>query len=389
MSWKHAQRRLNPDAGRSVASRAIVKRDRAGDASPARPLPRNGLVLLWIVRVGVCLVLMTPLVVTPDVFFPFVVGKALFARSIIAITFAFWAGLVLFHRRHRPSPSWVIIAFAVWLLVSCISAAFGVSPTRSMWSTYARMQGVFDLAHWFAFALMAGSVFKSAGDRRLLLGVNLVFGTAVCATSLANHYDLIDIGLLGAHEGRIGSVLGNPLYLGAYAVINALLGAALFVQTLGQPAGPVVRRIGSGTAGGLCALMVLVNLWVMWLSGTRSAIASLGGAFAVWYSMRMWCGGTISRVRMAGAIVALMMSAVVLLVVARTTTVDPIVQSSVMLSRLANVPQEPGVRWRAHFAEAGLRAFLDRPALGWGPENFLAAWGRHANADTGPRGPRP
>ena len=353
-----------------------------GRRGPCSAETHSGLFLLWIVRIGISLVLMTPLIVTQDLFFPFVVGKALFARSIIEITFAFWAALVLFHRRLRPSWSWVIIAFAVWLLVSWIAAVFGVSPTRSIWSTYERMQGVFDLAHWFAFALMASSVFKSAADWRLLFSINLVFSTAVCAASLAYRFGLIDIGLLEGQEGRLGSTLGNPMYLGAYTMLSALMGAALFVQTRGQPASPVVRRIGSSAAGGLCALMVLVNLWVMWFSGTRSALASLGAAALACAAYAAWSGGKTRR-RAAGAVAALILSAASLVAVARTTTIlDPVVESSVMLSRMSDIPQDSSVRWRVSFVETGLRAFLDRPLLGWGPENFLVAWGRYNSADT-------
>ncbi len=374
-----------PDSAdaRSVASRAIAKRDRAAGAAPPHPSPDSGFVLLWIVRIGLCLVLMTPLIVIPHVIFPFVVGKALFARSIIEVTFAFWAALVLFHPRRRPSRSRVIAAFAVWLLVSCIAAAFGVSPTRSVWSTYERMQGAFDLAHWFAFTLMAGSVFRSAADWRLPFGVSLVFGATVCVTSLAHHYGLVDVGPLGGPGERIGSTLGNPLFLGAYVMVNALISAALFVWTLGPPAGSVVRRIGGAAAGGLCALLVLVHLWTMWLSGTRSAIAGLGAASVVFAAYAVWGGPRVARRTAAGAVLAVLLSAAVLGAVARTTTIlDPIVEQSVMLRRMSDIGADSSVRWRFLFAEAGLRAFRDRPVLGWGPENFIVAWGRYISADT-------
>ena len=352
---------------------------------PADPLPRNGLVLLWAVRIGIALVLLTPLVVRLDLVFPWVVGKSLFARSIIEIAFAFWAALVLLHRRYRPSRSWVLAAFAVWLLVSCLAAVFGVSPGRSMWSTYERMQGVFDLFHWFAFTLMARSVLRNAGDWRLLLGVNLVSGAAVCALSLVDHYGLIDAAFLGGGpEPRLRSTLGNPLYLGPYVTLNALLGAALFVQALARPAGPVVRRIGRATAG-LYALIVLVNLWTMWLSGTRTAIAGLGAAslvlavFAVRSGVRH--ARRVEARRIVVFVVVLIVSAVVLVGVATTTTIlEEVVESSVMLQRMSNIGQNVSARGRIDFAAAGMRAFLDRPLFGWGPENFLMAWGRHNNA---------
>ncbi len=352
---------------------------------PADPLPRTGLVLLWAVRIGIALVLLTPLVVRLDFVFPWVVGKSLFARSIIEIAFAFWVALVLLHRRYRPSRSWVLAAFAVWLLVSCLAAMFGVSPGRSMWSTYERMQGVFDLFHWFAFTLMARSVLRNAGDWRLLLGVNLVSGAAVCALSLVDHHGLIDAAFLGGGpEPRLRSTLGNPLYLGPYVTLNALLGTALFVQALARPAGPVVRRIGRAAAG-LYALIVLVNLWTMWLSGTRTAIAGLGAAslvlavFAVRSGVRR--ARRVEARRIVVVVVVLIVSAVVLVGVAATTTIlEEVVESSVMLQRMSNIGQNVSARGRIDFAAAGVRAFLDRPLFGWGPENFLMAWGRHNNA---------
>ena len=43
------------------------------------------------------LLLLTPFVVTPGTVYPFVVGKALWSRSLIAVAFALWALLALLH----------------------------------------------------------------------------------------------------------------------------------------------------------------------------------------------------------------------------------------------------------------------------------------------------
>ena len=97
----------------------------AADAAETNPAARA---LLWAVRIGLALVMLTPLVVTTDTVFPYVVGKALYARAVIAVTFALWLPLIFFYPRWRPRFSWVIAAFALWLAVSAISAFTGVSP---------------------------------------------------------------------------------------------------------------------------------------------------------------------------------------------------------------------------------------------------------------------
>ena len=378
MSRRRKRRSAQPANAFSPASRAAGAGSPAGSAAPSSP---PDVVLLRIVRTGICLVLTTPLVVSQNTVFPFVVGKAVFARSLIEITFVFWAALVLFHPRRRPAWSWVIAAFAVWLLVSSISGLFGVSPTRSMWSTYERMLGLFDLAHWFAFALMAGSVFRSAADWRLLFGVNFVVGTIVCATGLAGHYGLVGIALISDSSERIGSTLGNPMYLGAYTAVNVLTGAALLVHVPGPSAGPARRGIGSGAAASLCAPPVLLNLWTLWLSGTRSAAVGLGVAAFILGAYMAWSGARVMRI-LGGAVVAVLLAAVLFIGIARTTSLDPATGSNVLLRRMADVGRDPSDVERARFAAAGLRAFRDRPVLGWGPDNFLIAWGRHNVADT-------
>ena len=345
----------------------------------------HGLVLLRIVQAGVILVLTTALVVTPDVFSPFVVGKAVYARSIIEITAAAWVALVLFHRRRRPSWSWTTFAFAVWLFVSGVAGALGVSPTRSLWSTYDRMQGVFDLAHWFAFTLMAGSAFRSAGDWRLLFGINLATSSVVCAAGLAHHYQVVDVGLFyGDPTGRMTATLGNPTYLGGYSMVNAVLGVALVVQSFGRTGRGAARHRGTAALSrvrGLWGGMVLVNLWALWLSGTRGALVGLGAAVLVFATYAAWGRMQVVR-RTAGAALAVFVFASVLVFVARTDTVpDPLLESGGMLSRLSIIGLDGAGKVRIAYVVAGLQAFRDRTVLGWGPENFVVAWGRYGGAD--------
>ncbi len=340
------------------------------------PSPSDGRGLLRTVQAGIFLVLLTPFVVT-DVFFPFVVGKAVYARAIIEITFVAWVALVLRHPRRRPAWSWTVAAFAVWLLASGLAAAFGVSPTRSLWSTYERMQGVFDLAHWFAFTVMAASVFRSAADWRLLFGVNLACSTVVCLIGLAQHYQIVHVDLIYFPMGlRMRSTLGNPSYVGAYAMVNALLGAALFVQSLGPAAR---RRPRLRWVRDAWAIMVQINLWGLWTTGSRGALTGLGAA-----SLILIAYGTWKRMRAASwAAGVALAAAAALIVVARTTTIlEPVVESNPTLQRLAGADREDfPIRSRVIGIDTGLRAFLDRPVLGWGPENFIVGWGRHIDVD--------
>ena len=336
--------------------------------------PDSGRFLLWAVRIGIFLVLLTPLVVVSQVIFPFIVGKAVYARAVIEITFACWVVLVLFHRRHRPAWSWTLFAFAVWLVASWIAGALGVSPARSMWSTYERMHGVFDLAHWFAFSLMAASAFRRAADWRLLFGINVALAAAACAAGLTHHYGILDV-----------RPFGNPSYMGVYATVNAVIGAALVVHSLGPSAGGhAVRPRLVPWVTRLWALLTVIILWTLWQSGARGALAGLGAASMVCAACAVRSRSVFAR-RAGGGLMAALATAAMLLAIARTTTVmDPIVESSSTLRRIVTVSlDEAAVGERVRYAGAGLQAFLDRPVFGWGPENFLVVWGRYGGGDFG------
>ena len=75
------------------------------------------------------------------------VGKALYARVVIEVIVGLWVLLLVLGRTHMPTRSWVVWAFGVYVLISLIASAVGVSFTRSIWSEFARMMGVWNLVH--------------------------------------------------------------------------------------------------------------------------------------------------------------------------------------------------------------------------------------------------
>ena len=103
--------------------------------------------LLWMIRAGLVLILLTPFTSSPPpTVFPFVVGKALYSRTLIEIVFVAWVLLALFQPAYRPPRSRLLILLGAALGVAVLSACLGVSVQRSFWSSYERMQGVVDQA---------------------------------------------------------------------------------------------------------------------------------------------------------------------------------------------------------------------------------------------------
>ena len=361
--------------------------------------------MLWTVRLGVLLVMAMPLIFSPDTLFPYIVGKAIYARSVIEVTFGVWLLLILFYPRYRPSRSLVIAALGLWLLISLVSGLTGVSTVRSLWSTYERMQGIVDLAHWFVFIAITGSVFRSLADWRLLFTVNLIVCMIVSFLGINQHYGIFTLSFIGSAD-RIESTLGNATYVGAYTMVNALIALSLMVHSLARNSQTQAeaeqaprsrtarrqRRRRDQQAGptrvtlnylpwfqSVWVLSIMLNLWALWLTGTRGAVVGLGAAmivFSVGYAI--WGRARIARA-VSFALIAVSIAGIALFGVVRATPIlDPVVESNTMLARISSIGLgDASISGRVAGTRAGLLAFAEKPVLGWGPENFLIAWGKH------------
>ncbi len=369
---------------------------RQGDPNP---------LLLWAVRGGVFLVLVTPLIVTADALFPFVVGKALFSRSVITATFALWLALIFLYPQYRLSKSWILLAFGLWLLVSLVTSFTGASLERSLWSNFERMQGVIDRAHWLVFTLVTVSVFRSLADWRLLFSVNLGVAGLVSALGILQRFEVLGLVIVGG-EDRISSTLGNSTYLAAYATISAVIGAALLVHSF-SPRAREERRQGRmrraerrrrRRQGGqqldllpwlraFWAAMILTCLVALWLTGTRGSIVGLWAGVVVFSAVYMlW--GTFPRVQWAafGILAAAFLSVSFIMAARSTDFYDPVIESSETLERLTSLGvDDRSFQGRLSTVRVGVRAYLDKPLLGWGPQNFMVAWGKHFDGEAGIR----
>ena len=417
---------------------------------------RDGLerVVLVAIKAGAALVFVAPLLVMseplPDTFFPFIVGKALYIRTLAQIVFAMWLVLALRNPSYRLPRSWLIPLLAVYATVTLLASMFGVSPQRSLWSTYERMQGFVDLVHWLMFVMVLVSVFRSWVDWRALLNFNLAVSGVMSLLGLTQQFEFGVLDYLKATQ-RLDITLGNPTYVGAYMMVNALIAAAFLGhswasqgpsraprpqerrrrRSKGRSARPasdstpdlwlvalqiailltlvalfitessgaftilVIEVIGMGAIYFIWPkprqawwrvfwLSVLVlDVSIMYQSGTRGALIGLaagllafGGGYTLW--------GKLPRVRLTAMVlmIALLGLTVLLGAVRDTGWFEDLARHNVMLNRISIIGDaNDSLQGRVDSAITGLRAFADRPLLGWGPENFAIAYDRHVTPE--------
>ena len=304
----------------------------------------------------------------------------------------------------------MVLLFGAYVLASLLSALFGVSITKSFWSEFSRMRGVWDLFHWFALVLIASSVLRTPAQWRFVLNWILVISLILSVVALAQAYDFwlpfFPQSVLDAPD-RIDATLGNASFLAAILVVTILLALGFLARSFlksdpeeGGARAPLIRGRGRRRTRRqeeqrlkdferqqrmplqlrrlFWAAVALLGAWVLLLTGTRGAfVGLLAGLIAMPVALGIWGNRQALRpvAALSGGIVLSLIAIFVIVEVA-----DSRIGDRDVFSRLTS-GSEGSLDFRLASGKIGLQALADRPIFGWGPENYSAAFNKYANAD--------
>ena len=356
------------------------------------------LALLWGIRLGVLLILLTPFIYRMDTVFPFVVAKAIWSRSLIEIIFAMWVVLAMRCPEYRPSRSWLVMVFAVFVLAGLVTGFFGVSFQRSFWSNFERMQGVFDLVHWGALLFVLICIVRGATQWRLLLNAMVGAGLLAGLLGLAQRFGVsLPVFQFMEEKARLDITLGNPTYVGVYMATVSLVALGLLADSLRarEPAAsPEARRArgrrGPARRAGTAHIRVLRTFWVatavlaVWMTGetgSRGAMAALvSGLFFAGLLYALW--GRDTRLRAAFAALAAIIAVLVpvLLFARESAPLQALGNIAPVFERTFGEGGEGAASERGIAARIALEAFVARPITGWGGDNFTVPFHRYTRA---------
>ena len=117
--------------------------------------------LVWIIKLSISGLLITPLLVSPQTVFPFIVGKALWFRSLVIIATAAFLVLKIKYQKDKPNISPVILLLIGLLIINLVSSVIGNSFTRSFWGTWERMEVIITILYLILMIFITSNIFKS------------------------------------------------------------------------------------------------------------------------------------------------------------------------------------------------------------------------------------
>ena len=310
-------------------------------------------VLRGAVYVGLFAVLFIPLFVSNHLFFPFITGKNFAFRIIVEIVTALWLVLWLREPSLRTKRSWLSLAVAAFLAVFCLADFFGVSPYRSFWSNYERMDGLITLLHVVTYFFLLISAFTTERLWNYFLHTSL--GVALAA-SLYGFTQLAGWTTINQGGVRLDATFGNATYLAVYMLFHIFIAAYYFFKNY--------RTVWTRYA---YVALVIVYLTILYFTETRGDIIGLlAGIFVSLCLSGLTHSGKVRR-----WCFSLMAIAVILVAAFIGLRNNSFIRDSRTLGRFASISlTETTTQSRFIIWGEAIKGFKEHPILGWGQENF-------------------
>ncbi len=347
-------------------------------------------------------------IVTPSTLFPFIVGKYVFFRTIIGLSFIFFLLGILFNqngvnevisRFKNLIKNPLAIAVSVFIAFFLLAGLFGVNPSYSFWSNFERGEGGLQLLFFYIFFGLLALLFDKEKDWRIIFTMMIVGAIGIGLYGAASSLKYVDADFIprdtpnGGTEWilkgtggpffqtfhsfigssfsdpsfRLEGSIGNPSYVAAYAIFALFYISYLLIS----------KYKGKLFSFGAIVLWVLalLTLIIFFTAGTRGAFLGLVAsalAFLAYlaFSSKRWRKWLV----LAGAVMVVLVFILVQFKDAPVIKSIPGVSRLLSISFSANTFQDRITIWKM-----AIDGFKERPILGWGPENFLQVFDRHFN----------
>ena len=304
-------------------------------------------------RLGVYLILLTPLLVWDTLFFGYASTKIFWVYAVVEMTFVASVWFTWHHPEWRYKYPWTAWIFFGFLLVLVISTVTGVYPANSFWGSDARNASLLTWGHLALLFLVLRSFFRTTKDWQVLACMSVCVGLLVSLVFFLARVDLSQFTILD----NGGSTLGNSSYLGTYLLFQIFFAVFLVIQTKDK----WTRSLG--------IVAFLVFILTLFSTDARAAMGAFLGAVVFALGLFLLTRRATFK-RVFGGLL-----------------VGGLLLFFGYIAIFAYVPQSTLHQWvieqatasRFVVADMAIEAFKERPLLGWGPENFSYAFLAHYN----------
>lgn len=306
-------------------------------------------------------------------YFPFISGKNFLFRILTEIAFAGWVLLALRDSSYRFSikKSPLVLAYGLFIVILFLADIFGVNVAKSMWSNFERMEGFVGHVHFFLYFIALAGMLATVKDWTKMFKVFVVSNILMTIYGYGQLIGAQGYGFskifptvsqwfaarfpISVGTTRLDATLGNSEYYAVYCLMFVFIYALLWVQS------------GNIKKVWWFPVLLVLNLIALFYTGTRGTmIGIIVGAIVTFITIALYEKGKV-RNRLLIAVVAIVIAVVSIFAFKNTS----IVQNSPTLSRFASIsPNDVTGSSRLAMWKISYDAWLERPILGYGQDNF-------------------
>jgi O-antigen ligase/tetratricopeptide (TPR) repeat protein len=322
----------------------------------------NRNILKWIIYGGLFLIPFVPFLVFSSFYFPFITSKAFVWRIIVELVLASWILLAVLEPKYRPKKSIVLYCFIAFTFIIGVADAFGVSPIKSFWSNFERMEGYITILHLLGLFFVMASMFAENEWKKW-------WNTSLVASFFMSLYCLLQLaGVLDIHQSgaRVDGSLGNSAYLAVYMLFHIFFAWFLLEK---EKKGSFMKWIYGS--------MIFLQTIILYYTATRGAILGLLGGLLVvaLLNLKNKEQPGVKKISIIGIVLFFVLIGGFLGI--KDTG---FVKNSAVLSRFSNISiSELKTEGRSFIWPMALKGVMEKPILGWGQENFNYVFDEHYN----------
>lgn len=339
--------------------------------------------LLTISRSFLNFSVLSVIIVLSSAFFPFIGGKDYFFRISIELALIFFVIFWGFeakssevrNRFREISKNPLFIAVSLFVFIFLTSSIFAYDPRVAFWSNFERGEGGFQMIHYYIFFVLLLLLFREekywirifkfsvvAAILMILYGIVSAFSYQF----LGPYFNVTDKSGWSAifSSIRFQGSLGNPAYVSPYLMFSIFYVFYLWLRK---------KQKNNWMRDVFYLSLIILFLLFFFLSQTRGAFLGFGAA--VFSGLVYFVFSSSGRMRKLGflTLVVLVVAGAGFFALKESSFVQ-----NLPISRLLEISlKDRTAQTRLWTWQTAWRGFLERPILGWGPENFSTVFDKY------------
>jgi len=316
--------------------------------------------LLIGIKVGVILILLTPLVLGPFGLSLSNYPKTIFFRTLVEIIFVFYLLLVFFDPKYLPKISILVLAVSLYAGVLLLTSFLGFNFFRSFFGDLYRVEGVILYLHLLTFFLIIISIFPKKEDWFLFFKITAIVSAFSSFAGILQKLGIFQFYGLGL-PGRISGTWTNPDFFGPYIVLTIFLGIIVLLDEKNK------------NWRAIWASILILNFITLILSGTRASWIGfgIGIVFLVLLNRRK------RKIILLGALGFVLLVLLLVLNQEKLSLAENVLfQRAVSIFDIETLLKSS----RLPVWQTAIRAWEERPIFGWGPESFSYLYDKYFKA---------